>query len=160
MVCLDVCTYRGDEFQIAFTQIGDLRSIIPDEVNVLALTGTVTSSIYDSVLKRLSLKDPTVVGDSPSRDNIKYFVEPLISAKKLCKLFAEKIRSNRIHFPKTLIFCSTIAECSLLYRTLRAQLGDDFMEPPGYPDFHKHRLVDMCTRAMSDEMKRIFLIHS
>jgi len=56
-----------DEFQIAFAQIGELRSIIPDDVNVVALTGTATPEVYNSVVRRLSLNDPLF---SPSRDNI------------------------------------------------------------------------------------------
>ena len=66
----------------------------------------------------------------------------------------KKIRYHRTNFPKTLIFCSTIAECSLIYRTLRTLLGDHFLVAPGYPDFHKHRMIDMYTRAMSDGMKK------
>ena len=121
---------------------------------MLALTGTATPEVYDSVVKRLSLKDPIIVGLSPSRDNIKYYIEPPLSVKKFCELFAEKIRCSRIECPKTLIFCSSIPECSLMYRTLRTLLGNEFVEPPGYEDFHKHRLIDMYTRAISDEMKK------
>ena len=150
----DGLIYRGDDFRVAFSQIGDLRSIIPEKVNVLALTGTATPEVYESVVKRLSLKDPIVVGLSPDRDNIKYYIEPPSSVKKFCELFAEKIRCYRMECPKTLIFCSTILECSLIYRTLRTLLGSDFVEPPGYEDFHKCRLIDMYTRAISDEMKK------
>ena len=31
---------RGDQFRIAFTHLGEIRSIIPSTVNVLALTAT------------------------------------------------------------------------------------------------------------------------
>jgi len=40
-----------------------------------------------------------------------------------------------------------------MYRTLRRMLDEEFTEPRGFPDFHKHRLVDMYTRASSDDMK-------
>ena len=53
--------YRGDDFRLTFAQIGDLRSIIPENVHVLALTGTTTPDVFDCVTKRLSLRD-TVVG--------------------------------------------------------------------------------------------------
>jgi len=149
---------RGDDFRLAFAQIGDLRSIIPNSVHVLALTGTATPNVFDSVVKRLSLKDTAVIGLSPNRDNIKYHVEPLISVNHLCDMFAESIRTVRTEFPKTLVFCQTIAECSLMYRTLRKLLGEEFTDPPGFPDFHKHRLVDMYTRASSDDMKKKILV--
>lgn len=154
-ICMysDGLIYRGDDFRIAFSQIGDIRSIIQEKVSVLALTGTATPEVYDSVVKRLSLKDPVVVGLSPNCENIKYYIEPLLSVKKFCELFAEKIRCYRTECPKTLIFCSSIHECSLIYRTLRTLLGNEFVERPGYEDFHKYRLIDMYTRAISDEMK-------
>ena len=60
---------RGDDFRLAFAQIGDLRSIIPNNVHVLALTGTATPNVFDSAMKRLSLKDAAVIGLSPNRDN-------------------------------------------------------------------------------------------
>ena len=73
-------------------------------------------------------------------------------------MLAKGIRANRIAFPKTLLFCPTIAECSLIYKTLRNLLGEQFTDPPGYPDLHKHRLVDMYTRASSIEIKENFRI--
>ena len=36
----------GDEFRLAFAQIGELRSLIPASVNVIALTATATSETY------------------------------------------------------------------------------------------------------------------
>ena len=103
------------------------------------------------------MRDPAIIGLSPSRDNIKYHVESLVSVKNLCELFATNIQTNRTSFPKTLVFCSTIAECSLMYRTLRNILGNEFTDPPKYPDIHKFRLIDMYTRASSDEMKKKIL---
>ena len=85
---------------------------------------------------------------------IKYFIEPLVTVKVLCELFAERIRKNRMDFPKTLIFCPTIADCSLMYRTLRTLLGEEFLVAPRYRDAHKHRMIDMYHRAISDGMKK------
>ena len=106
---------------------------------MLALTGTATPEVYNSVVKRLCLKDPVVVGMSPDHENIKYCIEPLLSVKKFCELFAEKIHCYHMECPKT---------------TLRTLLGDEFVEPPGYEDFHKYRLIDMYTQVISDEMKK------
>ena len=110
-------------------------------------------------MKRLSLRDPVIVGISPNRDNIKYHIEPLMSnsMQQLCEMFADSIRTCHTGFPKTLVFCPTIAECSLMYRTLRDLLESEFTDPPGFPDFHKYRLIDMYTRASTDEMKKKIL---
>ena len=121
------------------------------------MTGTATREVYHCVVKRLSLRDPAVIGISPSRDNIKYHVEPPLSMQHLCEMFADNIRIHHTGFPKTLIFCPTIAQCSLIYRTLRDLLENEFTDPPGYPDFHKYRLIDMYTRASSNEIKKKIL---
>ena len=101
--------YRGDNFRVAFSHIGDLRSILPDNVRILALTATSTVEIFKAVKTRLSLDDPAVIGESPNRANIKYYVEPLPSINTLCDLMAKNLCSLRMLFPKTLIFCQTIA---------------------------------------------------
>lgn len=145
---------RGEDFRVAFSHIGELRSIVPKGVPMIALTGTVTSEIFKVVCTKLSLDDPVTIGLSPNRDNIKYYLEPLPSINVLCELLSENLLSHRVKFPKTLIFCRTIAECASLYQAIRSKLGKDFTEPSGYPDYHKFRLVDMYTRASSNDMKK------
>ena len=39
----------GDEFRRAFSKIGDLRSILPASINVMALTATATVETFDIV---------------------------------------------------------------------------------------------------------------
>ena len=41
----------GDEFQIAFSKIGSLRTLIPQKVHVMALTATATTETYHVVTK-------------------------------------------------------------------------------------------------------------
>ena len=36
----------GEGFQVAFAQIGEIRSLLPPEVNIIALTATATSTTY------------------------------------------------------------------------------------------------------------------
>ena len=37
--------YKGDDFRIAYAHLGELRSVIPSHVNVLALTTTATRTL-------------------------------------------------------------------------------------------------------------------
>ena len=157
---LCIHSFRGTEFRLAFGQIGDLRSIIPEEAKILALTATATSEVLSTVKTKLNLVDPLVIGISPNRDNIKYHVEPLPRLEILCQLLCEGLNQHRNRFPKTLIFCRTIAECATLYKNVRDSLGGAFTEPAGYPDYHCYRLLDMYTRACSDEMKAKVLMQT
>ena len=127
---------------------------MPKGIPIIALTGTATSEVYEVVCRKLSLDDPVTIGLSPGQDNIKYYVEPLPSINLLCEFLTEKISSYHVNFPKILIFCRTIAECASLYQTIRLKLGNNFTDPPGYPDYHRFRLVDMYTRASSNDMKK------
>lgn len=60
----------GDKFQTAFAHIGELRSIIPSGVNILALTTTATSQTLTAVIQRLSMVKPVLVALPPYRGNI------------------------------------------------------------------------------------------
>ena len=155
---ITVLYIRGEDFRVAFSNIGELRSILPQGIPIIALTATATTEIFKAVSNKLSLNDPVMIGLSPNRDNIKYYVEPLPSISMFSGFLVESILTHRLKFPKILIFCHTIAECALLYQAIRAKLGKDFTDPPSYPDYHKFRLVDMYTRASSKEMKKKVLV--
>lgn len=58
----------GDEFRVAFAEIGELRSFFPSNVRIIALTATATVQILKSVTLRLSLVDPVIVSMSPHRE--------------------------------------------------------------------------------------------
>ena len=80
---------------MAFSQIGELLSIVPDHVKVLALTGTATPEVVKAVRNKLSLNDIVIVGIPPARDNIKYYVEPLPRLTMSCEFFNEHLLSRR-----------------------------------------------------------------
>jgi len=69
--------YWGDKFRAAFAMIGDLRSLVPTHVNVLALTATATQETLQVVTERLSMKDIALVALPPSRVNIMFKIQPL-----------------------------------------------------------------------------------
>ena len=58
MICV---LYRGDKFRTAFASIGEVRCLIPSDVNIIALTATATLSTFHVVSQRLSLHNPVIV---------------------------------------------------------------------------------------------------
>ena len=62
--------FRGDEFWTAFADIGNIQSLLPKEVNVMALTATATDATLASVKSRLAMKDVVIIGLCPDRSNI------------------------------------------------------------------------------------------
>lgn len=119
----------------------------------MALTATATTETLKIVTDRLSLKNPVVIGLTPNQLNIKFFVEPLPAATILCDTLSDGLKSLRLGFPKTLVFCCTLGNCSTLYQMIRAKRGKEFTEPIGYPDLHQFRMVEMFTRASTKAMK-------
>lgn len=135
--------------ELAFAEIGELRSIVPSGVPMVALTATCTHVIFKKISECLSLREVTIVASSPQRKNITYHVRPLISIDELTTEVCEDIKKSRT---KT-IFCRNYNGCSLLYQKLHSLLGQGLTEPPGYPDLHDFRLVDIYTRASLVHMR-------
>jgi len=55
-----------------------------------------------------------------------------------------------IGFPQNADF---VHNSTSMYKTLRRALDKDSTEPLGYPEYHQFRLMDMYTRASSENMK-------
>ena len=69
----------GDQFRRAFSEIGTLRSVIPRNVNILALTATATTETFHLTSKSLGMTNAQLVSLPPHRDNIRYEVAPKVT---------------------------------------------------------------------------------
>ena len=137
----------GDEFRMAFAEIGNLRSIIPQQVNIMALTATATQETLKTIIQRLSLRNPKIIAMSPQRINIFLRIDPAVAVDELATKLTEEFIEERVHFPKTVIFCRRHHDCSNLYLILREKLGNEITEPTGYPDLSEFRMVELYTRV-------------
>ena len=127
----------GDEFRTAFASIGDLRSLLPANVAIMALTATASEETFEVVSKRLSMRHTAIVALPPGAPNITYSICPLQQLDEFTDTICNEIRSLRVLYPKTVIFCQKYQDCSDLYTTLRGKLNEEFTEPPKYPDLHQ-----------------------
>ena len=144
----------GDEFRKAFAVIGELRSLLPTSVNLMALTATATIETFQVIVKRLSLNKPILIGLPPNRNNIYYAVDNEKDVYDLTDKLAEEIKTMRCAFSKTVLFVRTYQDCSNIYLLLKKKMGEAFTEPLGFPNMPGHRLVDMYTRVATAEMKK------
>ena len=67
----------GDDFRPEFKKLGRLRSIIPKNVNIMALTATATDTLRLSVEKILGMIDSVVIEQSPDKGNVFFSSETL-----------------------------------------------------------------------------------
>ena len=149
--------YRGDEFRTVYASLGELRSIIPSSVHIMALTATATHRTFEVVSERLSLCDPVIVGLSPNRPNIFLSMIQPIPLVELAKRISDDLKKERLNYAKTVIFCRSYQDCANLYACIVQYLGKDKTEPPGYPNVLENRVITMYTRASTTSMKEIVL---
>jgi bloom syndrome protein len=142
---------RGDNFRVAFAQLGELRSSLP-HLPLLAATATATKTTFDSIVSRMLMENPVVIGLSPCRYNI--FLS--VSTKSLTEFIdgvVGVIKTQMINTPKMVIFCRSYGDCNVVFDCLENKLGDYITYPPGYPVVRKYRLIDFYTRASTDKVK-------
>ena len=53
-----LCSCRGQSFRKVFAHLGEVRSLIPEDVRVVALTATATVHTRKAVCKLLGMVDP------------------------------------------------------------------------------------------------------
>ena len=149
--------FRGDEFRSTFAEIGSVRSLIPRSVKVLALTATATKDTLESVISRLSLQDPAIIGLPPDRINIKYIVKECPSMKDLCHQLSEELSSKRSRTPKTVLFCRSLQHCANIFATIKRIMGENITEPPGTPPHYSNCLISVFTSVSTTHMRELLL---
>ena len=56
------------------SQIGDIRSLVPKTVPMMALTATATTELHTEVAQTLAMTNEVVVTASPCKPNITYHI--------------------------------------------------------------------------------------
>ena len=120
----------------------------------MALTATATKDTFEVVSERLGLINPIVTAVPCNRCNIKLIVRPKQQLEEFSTNLAKRIETERLEYPKTIIFCSNYGACTTLYFTVMEKLGNDATNPPGYANLVEYRYITMYTRASTVEMKQ------
>ena len=90
---------------MAFAEIGNIHSIIPKQVNIMALTATATQETLKTIIERLALRNPKIIAMSPQQINIFLKIDPAVAVDELATKCNEEFTEKRVHFQKTVIFC-------------------------------------------------------
>ena len=143
--------FRGETFRKEFANLGEVRSIIPPEVKVMA---TATVQTRKAECKTLGMVNVAVIAESPNKENIKYVVHhnPGTLEETFARL-VEELLQCRCTTDRVIVFCRTYDSCANIYLYIRNRLGRDFTEPIGAPDLARFRLVDMFTACTDREVK-------
>ena len=150
--------YRGETFRAAFSQVGEVRSLIPKTVHVMALTATATKETRKAVCRKLGMTDPVIVSQVPNRPNIRYTV--VQSPGNIEDAFAplvEQLQRERTLMERIIIYCRTYEICSTIYLFFKSKLWAEITEPIGAVDLARFRLLDMYTACTTSNVKETIL---
>ena len=149
-----MCSFiRGSTFRQAFLKVGELRSLLPEACNIMALTATANSSLRLQLKDLIGMKDPTMVVLAPCKPNLFYKVLPFVSIECNFTPMLEKLMKERVSFPRTIIYCRTMDDCANLYLFFQNSMKGEFTEPPNVPYLSQFRLVEMFTSCTDDSVK-------
>lgn len=152
---IQCCSYnRGESFRKEFARLGEVRSLLAENVRVMALTATAKISSRRAICRVLGMSRPVIVSESPNKPNIKYSVH--LKSCSIEEAFApsvEEVEQKRMNTDKTIIFCRSYENITRIYRLFKSRLGKNKTEPPGLPDLAYFRLVDMFTACTHDDVK-------
>ena len=137
-------------FRGALLRIGEIRSILPESVIIMALTATATTEARNTVIRILGLLNPKVISICPCKENIMLAVSSFLTIEESFSPILVRLENEDASYVNLL---PTQEQCADLYLYFRDSLGSDFTEPPGSPDKSKYHLVEMFTACTDQEVK-------
>ena len=81
------------------SRIGEIRSLLPNGIPVLALTATITRVNRIEVTKVLGLQNNLIISKPPNKDNIKYRKALFISVEENFSEMTRQLEVERSCFP-------------------------------------------------------------
>lgn len=146
---------RGETFRRVLSRVGEVRSLLPKRVNIMALTATATVTLRKEVARMISMKNEAVIAMSPNRFNIIYSVKSMTTIAQIFSPLVSAICEMSIKVPKTIIYCRTRDDVANLYLFFKTALKENFVYPTDAPDHPDYRIVDMYMSSTDPQVKQI-----
>ena len=146
-------THRGSTFQQSLLRIGELRSILPSGICIMALTATASNNLRYTLSSIIGLNKPYVVAVSPCKRNIMFSVGDFTSVETTLKPVVECLRRKRTQMPRMIIYAHSFEMCAKIFLNFEHELGNEFCEPQDAPNLPRFRLVEMFTSVTDQAQK-------
>lgn len=108
-MCVVISLIRGKVFRQDYDRLGELRSILPSPIPVMALTATASCSVYETAVAVLGMHNPVLISAAPNRSNLHFHVigkkELLDIARDIAVQVYKTAKDDPKVFPKTIVFC-------------------------------------------------------
>ena len=148
----------GHEFRPAYGELDSVTAQVP-HVPVVALTASATPSTIDDISKSLCMRHPVHITASPNRPNIYYSIQRKESSLDSdFGYLIEELRVKRHETPRTIVYCTSVLECGVLYNQLATEISEEEQYLPiGCSPGPQHRLFNQYHRPTPDSQNTIIL---
>ena len=116
-------------FRESYGKLFELRSLASD-IPVIALTATATHLTRDTIVSILHMEHFVEIKESPNKTNLRYVVHCMDKKAEHEENFvwlADTLRRERQNSVRTIVYCQTIKQCSIIYATIKGLLGNENM---------------------------------
>ena len=122
-----------------------MTSLIPSESKLLVVTATATKANQIQILETFGMKSSQIykIEKSPNRPNLMFnltYLDKDIPYEDLFSPLIEDVKKHGVSTDRTLIYCQTRKQCSVLFRLFQISLGDNMYYGECKP---RNRIVEM-----------------
>ena len=110
-------------FRKAYGELSSLRSFLKPGTPMLALTATVEQRNREALTKLLGMNSLEIIDVSINNENIRFSVQAVKKGLGCLNWLVEEISVNQDATPKSIIFCRSINDVSLVLSYLLKKLG-------------------------------------
>ena len=91
--------FRGQTFREVMGRLGEVRSLLPEHVKIMALTATATKMVQTYVANTLGMEKPIVIALSPCKANLIYNIGLFTSVKQTFEPLLNRLKTSRDKTP-------------------------------------------------------------
>lgn len=91
----------GHDFRPSYLEIAEIKSLLPEGTNCIALTATATKDVQNDILKFLELKDPEVFVKSFARSNLSYVVRKTDNKEQQLERVLSRVPGSSVIYVST-----------------------------------------------------------
>lgn len=153
--------HRGVQFRREFSQISEIRALMPPNTNLLALTATASLSTRKSITKSLEMTGCKVVAKIPNNLNIRFSLLPMPSSpQRILDPLIDELVQCGTKSKRTIIFCRSYTVLLELYQYTILELnkhGALFVGTPVPGKQSQFRICDKYDACTSLEVRQNIL---
>ena len=159
--CALVYNCRGVDFRQEFSNIGEIRSLLPRWTNFMALTATANVTTQHNIIKSLEMKEVLRICKMPNIPNLFLSVvkKPDCEISQIVTPIVNEIAQSGISVDKHFVFCRTYKETMELFQEAVLQLHSRnalYVSPPSGTEVHLqsyHRTCEKYDAFTAERMK-------